>query len=97
MNDQDIKKKLIEMIQNINLSDIFDNFNIEHTKEGELLNVSQPQTTKKIDKIDYNKDTENIIENPTFGKEENQFNNDKNNYKLLEVTDLKQDSTKYKK
>ena len=96
MNDQDIKKKLIEMIQNINLSDIFDNFNIEHTKEGELLNVSQPQTTKKIDKIDYNKDTENIIENPTFGKEENQFNNDKNNYKLLEVTDLKQDSTKYK-
>ena len=94
INEKDIKTQIIDMIQNIDISELCNlntNNKIEQTKQGELLNVSQPQITKianKFNNIDYNKDTVN----PTFKIESGQSINNKSIEKIMEMTDSKMES-----
>ena len=96
---KDIKTNIIEMIKNINISKLCSldtNNKMEKSKQGELLNVSQPQITNKFNNIDYNKDTVN----PTFKIENEQSINNNNNKsidKIMEMTDSKMESIPMKK
>lgn len=98
INEKDIKTQIIDMIQNIDISELCNlntNNKIEQTKQGELLNVSQPQITKianKFNNIDYNKDTVN----PTFKIESGQSINNKSIEKIMEMTDSKMESIQMK-
>ena len=100
LSDKDIKSQIIEMIQNINISELSNisntNNKIEQTKQGELLNVTQPQFTNKFNNIDYNKDTVN----PTFKieneNEQSINNNNKSIEKKMEMTDSKMESIQMK-
>ena len=95
--EKDIKTNIIEMIKNINISELCSldtNTKMEKSKQGELLNVSQPQITNKFNNIDYNKDTVN----PTFKIENEQsINNNKSIDKIMEMTDSKMESIPMKK
>ena len=95
--EKDIKTNIIEMIKNINISELCSletNNKMEKSKQGELLNVSQPQITNKFNNIDYNKDTVN----PTFKIENEQsINNNKSIDKIMEMTDSKMESIPMKK
>ena len=97
--EKDIKTNIIEMIKNINISELCSldtNTKMEKSKQGELLNVSQPQITNKFNNIDYNKDTVN----PTFKIENEQSINNNNNKsidKIMEMTDSKMESIPMKK
>ena len=97
--EKDIKTNIIEMIKNINISKLCSldtNNKMEKSKQGELLNVSQPQITNKFNNIDYNKDTVN----PTFKIENEQSINNNNNKsidKIMEMTDSKMESIPMKK
>ena len=95
--EKDIKTNIIEMIKNINISELCSldtNTKMEKSKQCELLNVSQPQITNKFNNIDYNKDTVN----PTFKIENEQsINNNKSIDKIMEMTDSKMESIPMKK
>ena len=92
LNDKDIKTQLIDMIQKINIDELFkedlNNIKIEPNKNEELLKITQTQNVKQMKNIDYNKDTVN----PTFKIESNQSMNKKNNNNVLEMTDSKMES-----
>ena len=89
---KDIKTQLIDMIQKINMDELFKedipNIKIDSNKKEEILKITQTQNVKQIKNIDYNKDTVN----PTFKIESNQSMNKKNNNNVLEMTDSKMES-----
>ena len=77
LNEKDIKTQLIDMIQKINIDELFkedlNNIKIEPNKNEEILKITQTQNVKQMKNIDYNKDTVN----PTFKIESNQSMNKK--------------------
>ena len=89
---KDIKTQLIDMIQKINMDELFKeeipNIKIDSNKKKEILKITQTQNVKQIKNIDYNKDTVN----PTFKIESNQSMNKKNNNNVSEMTDSKMES-----
>ena len=96
LNEKDIKTRLIDMIQSIKIDDLNNDIKIDPIKRGELLNVTQTQNIKKINNIDYNKDTVINMENPTFKIEKNLSLNNKNETQIMEMTDSKMESIQIK-
>ena len=92
LNEKDIKTRLIDMIQSIKIEDLNEDSKMKQTKEDEIIKVTQTQNITKINNIDYNKDTVNNIENPTFHIEKNQSTNNKKDTHLMEMTDSKMES-----
>ena len=92
LTTKDIKTQLIDMIQKINMDELFKedlpNIKVDSNKKEENLKITQTQKVKQIKNIDYNKDTVN----PTFKIESNQSMNKKNNNNVLEMTDSKMES-----
>ena len=92
LTTKDIKTQLIDMIQKINMDELFKedlpNIKVDSNKKEENLKITQTQNVKQIKNIDYNKDTVN----PTFKIESNQSMNKKNNNNVLEMTESKMES-----
>ena len=90
VNNQDVKELLTNLINNCNLLEIDQVTKVNQT-QGELLHVSQPtQMTKQIKALDYNKDTVQDVNNPTFQIEGNK--SIKNTDIIIEMNDSKNSS-----